>query len=39
VGEGWDGGKINKKMALELLLKTDTHIKYYGTKNSKTQTG
>jgi hypothetical protein len=27
LGEGWDGGKINKKMALELLLKTDTHIK------------
>jgi len=27
-GEGWDGGKINKKMALELLLKTDTHNIY-----------
>jgi len=27
MGEGWDGGKTNKKMALELSLKTDNHIK------------
>jgi hypothetical protein len=26
VGEGWDGGNLNKKETAELVLKTDIHI-------------
>jgi hypothetical protein len=26
VGEGWDGGNLNKKEIVEIVLKTDIHI-------------